>query len=165
MPVTINNVTINNQLTIINDADVNPSNSNNGPKMYSGNTEVDVNIDGLAYLNLSGHDIVPANVHALQYRPATSSGWIEFDGTVANQEITEAEIPAWANTMITRWNGEKAYKDTWQSTYDTEYAAQVTAFQANTDPMTNEAYDSAHANAQTAANTAATNAKNSILGA
>jgi hypothetical protein len=156
MPVTINNVTINNQLTIINDADVNPSDSNNGPKMYSGNTEVDVNIDGLAYLNLSGHDIVPANVHALQYRPATSSGWIEFDGTVANQEITEAEIPAWANTMITRWNGEKTYWDT----YNTEYNNLV----ANLDAEA-ASYDTDLANAQTSAQTSATTAKNNILSA
>lgn len=156
MPVTINNVTINNQLTIINDADVNPSNSNNGPKMYSGNTEVDVNIDGLAYLNLSGHDIVPANVHALQYRPATSSGWIEFDGTVANQEITEAEIPAWANTMITRWNGEKTYWDT----YNTEYNNLV----ANLDAEA-ASYETDLANAQTSAQTSATTAKNNILSA
>ena len=156
MPVTINNVTINNQLTIINDADVNPSNSNNGPKLYSGNTEVDVNIDGVAYLNLSGHDIVPANVHALQYRPATSSGWIEFDGTVANQEITEAEIPAWANTMITRWNGEKTYWDT----YNTEYNNLV----ANLDAEA-ASYDTDLANAQTSAQTSATTAKNNILSA
>jgi hypothetical protein len=156
MPVTINNVTINNQLTIINDADVNPSNSNNGPKLYSGNTEVDVNIDGVVYLNLNGHDIVPANVHALQYRPATSSGWIEFDGTVANQEITESEIPAWANTMITRWNGEKTYWSTYNTTYNN--------LLANLD-VESASYETDVANAQTSAQSSATTAKNNILGA
>jgi hypothetical protein len=156
MPVTINNVTINNQLTIINDADVNPSNSNNGPKLYSGNTEVDVIIDGEAHLNLNGHDVVPANVHALQYRPATSSGWIEFDGTVDNQEIAESEIPAWANTMITRWNGEKTYWDTYNTTYN-NLLANLDAEAAS--------YETDVANAQTSAQSSATTAKNNILGA
>jgi hypothetical protein len=166
MPITINNVTANNQITIINDAGINPSNNNNGPRDYSGDTEADVIIDGVAYLNINAKDIIPANVHAFQYKPVTNTGHIEWVGSDDNLAIANSsEIPAWANTMITRWNGEKAYNDTWQSTYDTEYASQLTAYQANTDPMTNEAYDSAHANAQTAANTAATNAKNLILGA
>ena len=156
MPITINNVTINNQLTIINDADINISNTNDGPKMYSGNTEVDVIIDGVAYLNLPGHDLVPTNVHALQYRPATSSGWIEFDGDAQNQEITESEIPSWANTMITRWNGEKAY---WE-TYDTEHQNLL----ANLD-TSSASYETDLANAHTSAQTAATIAKNNILGA
>jgi hypothetical protein len=156
MPITINNVTINNQLTIINDADINPNNSNDGPKLFSGNTEVDVNIDGSAYLNLNGHDIVPANVHALQFRPATNSGWIEFDGTVPNQDITSSEIPSWANTMITRWNGEKTYWDTYNTTYNNTVA--------NLD-ASSETYQTDLANAQTSAQSAATTAKNNILGA
>lgn len=156
MPITINNVTINNQLTIINDADVNSSNPNNGPKLYSGDTEVDVLIDGVSYLNLSGVDVVPANVHALQYRPATNSGWIEFDGSVDNQNIGPDTIPAWANTMITRWNGEKTYWDTYQTTYDNTVA--------NLD-ASSETYQTDLANAQTSAQTAATTAKNNILGA
>jgi len=156
MPVTINNVTINNQLTIINDAGVNPSNSNDGPKSYSGNTEVDINIDGVAYLNISGSDIVPANVHALQFSPATDSGWIEFDGNAQNQDITSSSIPSWANTCITRWNGEKSYWDTYDSTYSN--------LLANLD-ASSETYSSDVANAQTSAVSAATTAKNNILGA
>tara|TARA_E500000318_G_scaffold40311_1_gene38679 strand:+ start:190 stop:660 length:471 start_codon:yes stop_codon:yes gene_type:complete len=156
MPITINNVTINNQLTIINDADVNPSNTNNGPKLYSGDTEVDVLIDGVSYLNLSGVDVVPANVHALQYRPATNSGWIEFDGSADNQSIAPDTIPAWANTMITRWNGEKTYDETYQTTYDN--------LLANLD-STSATYEQDVANAQTSAQSAATTAKNNILGA
>mgnify|MGYP003115126831 CR=1 FL=1 len=156
MPITINNVTINNQLTIINDADVNKTNPNNGPKMYSGDTEVDVLIDGVSYLNLSGVDVVPANVHALQFRPATNSGWIEFDGSADNQSIAPDTIPTWANTMITRWNGEKTYWDTYQTTYDNTVA--------NLD-ASSETYQTDLANAQTSAQTAATTAKNNILGA
>ena len=67
--------------------------------------------------------------------------------------------------MITRWNGEKAYAETWNSTYETEHTAQIAAFTANTSPMTDEAYASADTNASNAANTAATTAKNNILGA
>ena len=156
MSVTINNVTINNQLTIINDSGVNLLNSNNGPKSYSGNTEADVIIDGVSYLNINAHDIIPSNVHALQFSPATDSGWIEFDGTVDNQEITQSSIPSWANTMITRWNGEKTYEETYNTTYDN--------LVANLD-ATSETYESDLANAHTSAQTSATTAKNSILGA
>ena len=67
MAITVNSVTINNRLTIINDADINPSNASNGPKEFSGDTEADVIIDGQAYLNINGKDIVPSNVHALQF--------------------------------------------------------------------------------------------------
>tara|TARA_E500000318_G_C3539036_1_gene203869 strand:- start:865 stop:1335 length:471 start_codon:yes stop_codon:yes gene_type:complete len=156
MPITINNVTINNRLTIINDADVNPSNSNNGPKEYSGDTEADVIIDGTSYLNLNASDIVPDNIHALQFYPSSNSGWIEFDGNADNQDITSSEIPAWANTMITRWNGEKAYWETYQTSFDNAVA------NLDTD---SETYTSDYANAQTSAQTAATTAKNNILGA
>ena len=38
MAITINTVTINNRLTIINDAGVNPANANNGQREYSGDT-------------------------------------------------------------------------------------------------------------------------------
>ena len=164
MPITINNVTINNRLTIINDADVNRENPNNGPKELSGDTEVDVLIDGTSYLNINGADIVPDNVHALQYKPATNSGWIEFDGTGPNQDIGPSDIPAWANTMVTRWNGEKAYNETYTSTYQTEFDNAV----ANLD-SSSETYGSDLANAQSSAQTtavsAATTAKNNILSA
>ena len=156
MAITINNETINNQLTIVNDADINKNNPNNGPKLYSGDTEVDVLVDGKAYLNLNGADVVPSNVHALQFRPATGSGWIEFDGNVDNQIITSSEIPSWANTMITRWNGEKTYDETYQSTYD--------GIIANLD-SNSETYATDLANAHTSAQTAATTTKNNILSA
>jgi len=156
MPVTINNVTINNQLTIINDAGVNESNANNGPKSYSGNTEADVIIDGITYLNLNAHDIIPSNVHALQYAPATSSGHIEFDGSGDNQAIDEAGIPDWAKTMVKRWNGEKTYWDT----YNTSYNNAVNAL----DPES-ASYDADVAAAQTAAVSQATTAKNDVLSA
>ena len=166
MAITINSVTINNQFSIIFDSGVNRDNANNGPANYSGDTEADVVVDGVGYLNITSSDIIPANVHALQYYPATNTGHIEYTNNDDNLAIADASgIPAWANTMITRWNGEKAYAETWQSTYDSESTAQIAAFTANTNPMTEEAYASADNNAQAAANTAATNAKNTVLGA
>tara|TARA_X000001316_G_C884235_1_gene8550 strand:+ start:48 stop:518 length:471 start_codon:yes stop_codon:yes gene_type:complete len=156
MAITINSVTINNRLTIINDADINPSNANNGPKEFSGDTEADVIIDGQAYLNINGKDIVPSNVHALQFNGSTSTGHIEFDGTTQNQEIDVSSLPAWANTMVTRWNGEKAY---W-TTYQTEYDNAVGALDGDS-----ASYTSDLAAAQTAAQTSATSAKNTILSA
>tara|TARA_A100001015_G_C14971341_1_gene705270 strand:- start:1057 stop:1557 length:501 start_codon:yes stop_codon:yes gene_type:complete len=166
MAITINNVTANNQITIIFDAGIDPNNTNNGPREYSGETQADVIIDGVGYHNISSADIIPTNIHAFQYKPATNTGHIEYVGADDNLAIADANgIPAWANTMITRWNGEKTYAETWSSTFETEYAAQIAAFTANTNPMTDEAYTSADTNAQTAANTAATTAKNNILGA
>jgi hypothetical protein len=165
MPITINNVTANNQITIINDAGISSDNPNNGPKIYSGDTEADVLIDGVSYHNLTGNDIIPANVHAFQYRPATNSGWIEFDGTAENQIVNgSSEIPSWANTMITRWNGEKAYDET----YTAQYQPTLNNLLANLD-TSSETYSQdvtdAQTSAQTTAQTAATTAKNNILGA
>ena len=74
---------------------------------------------------------------------------------------TADEIEAFARSLF----GEKTYAETWQTTFDTEYAALVTAYTANTNPMTTEAYTAAENNAKAAANTAATNAKNTVLGA
>lgn len=155
MAIVISNVTINNQLTIVNDAAVNPNNSNNGPKAYSGETEADVIIDGKSYLNLSASDVIPSNVHAFQYRPSTSSGWIEFDGNAENQDVSSDSIPSWVNTMVTRWNGEKTYDDTYSSVLDSLVANLDTQ-----SPTYNDDYDAAVSNATSQATTA----KNNILG-
>jgi len=163
MAITINNVSINNQLTIINDAGVNPSNSNNGPKNLPGNTEVDVIIDGNAYLNISGNDIVPSNVHALQFNASTNEGWIEFDGNDQNQSIDSSTLPAWANTMITRWNGEKVYAETYAETYTSVFTSLVSNLDVNSATYSSD-YEAAISNATTQAATQATLAKDTILG-
>jgi hypothetical protein len=49
-------------------------------------------------LNLSSCAI-PANVHALQWDGA--AGWIEFNETIPNEEITV--LPSWANCCMTKW--------------------------------------------------------------
>ena len=157
MAITINTVTINNRLTIINDAGVNPTNANNGPREYSGDTEADVIIDGTAYLNVTANDTVPSDVHALQYNASSNTGHIELVGTSDNTVIADASgLPAWANTMVTRWNGEKTY----ETTYQTEYNNAL----ANLD-ASSETYDADVAAADTAAKASATTAKNNVLSA
>lgn len=155
MAIVISNVTINNQLTIINDADISKTNPNNGPKYYSGTTEADVIIDGKGYLNLQGDDVIPSNVHAFQYRPATSSGWIEFDGNAQNQDITADSIPSWVNTMVTRWNAEKVYNETYETV--------LNSLTANIDGNS-ATYSDEYAAAVSNATSQATTAKNNILG-
>jgi len=49
-------------------------------------------------LNLSSCAI-PANVHALQWDGV--SGWIEFNESIPNEEITV--LPSWANCCMTKW--------------------------------------------------------------
>ena len=157
MAITINTVTINNRLTIINDAAVSESNPNNGPRDFSGDTEADVIIDGTSYLNINAHDVIPSNIHALQYNASTNTGHIEYVGNDDNLTIADASgLPAWANTMVTRWNGEKAY---W-TTYQTEYDNAVSALDGDS-----ASYESDLAAAQTSAVASATTAKNNILGA
>jgi len=108
MPITINNVTANNQITIINDSDVNESDVNNGPAKFSGNTEADVIIDRVAHKNLTAHDVIPSNIHALQFNPNTNTGEIEYTDSTSNLQLASADdIPSWANTMITRWKTEE----------------------------------------------------------
>lgn len=149
MAITINNVTINNQLSIIFDAGVNTSNSNNGPRDYSGETEADVTIDGVGYFNIASSDLIPSEVHALQFKPGVGTGHIEYTDLRDNLVIaSESDIPTWAQTMVKRWNGEKVYKET----YATDMAANIAAGQDD---------DTATANAVITA----TAAKNAILNA
>ena len=157
MAITINTVTINNRLSIVNDAAINPANSNNGPREYSGDTEADVIIDGSGYLNITASDIIPSDVHALQYNASTNTGHLEYVGTAQNLTIADASgLPAWANTMVTRWNGEKTYETTYQTEYDNALA--------NLD-ASSETYDADVAAADTAAKASATTAKNNVLSA
>ena len=147
MAITINNVTINNQFSIVFDAGVNSSNSNNGPRDYSGETEADVTIDGVGYLNIASSDIIPSEVHAFQFKPGVGTGHIEYTDLRDNLTIaSESEIPTWAQTMVKRWNAEKAYEET----YKTDLTANLAAEQDS---------DTAMANAVTTA----TAAKNAIL--
>jgi hypothetical protein len=42
---------------------------------------------------------IPADIHALQWDGVV--GWIEFNSTVPNEEITQ--LPAWANCCMAKW--------------------------------------------------------------
>ena len=56
--------------------------------------------DGKFYLELDlSSCAIPANVHALQWDGA--AGWIEFNDTAPNEEITV--LPSWANCCMTKW--------------------------------------------------------------
>lgn len=56
--------------------------------------------NGKFYLELNLSDCgIPSNVHALQWEG--ESGWIEFNGTVPNEEITS--LPEWANLCMAKW--------------------------------------------------------------
>lgn len=57
-----------------------------------------VYVDSVAYLSLD-MSAVPEEVHALQW--FDGSGWVEFVGNVANQDITE--LPSWANVCVQEW--------------------------------------------------------------
>ena len=56
--------------------------------------------DGNFYTNLDLSSCnIPADVHALQWDGI--AGWIEFNTTIPNEEITA--LPAWANCCMTKW--------------------------------------------------------------
>ena len=74
MATTVNNTTANQKITIIFDAGVNKTNSNDGPRFGTGNTESDVVIDNKSYLNVRSHTEIDANVHALQWNATTNTG-------------------------------------------------------------------------------------------
>ena len=63
-------------------------------------TDGSVGEDEKFYLGLDLNSCaIPANVHALQWQD--TAGWIEFNESIPNEEITE--LPAWANCCMTKW--------------------------------------------------------------
>tara|TARA_R100001591_G_scaffold112375_2_gene124722 strand:- start:2868 stop:3350 length:483 start_codon:yes stop_codon:yes gene_type:complete len=146
MATTVNNTTINTKLTIIFDADVNPSSANDGPASGSGNTESDVYIDNKNYLNLRSHTEVDATVHALQWNATTNTGHIELTSDADNQSISS--LPQWATNVVIRCEAQ----DVWQTNYDSTYTS---TYNGHSDANAED--DSA---AQSAAKSAATSAAN-----
>jgi hypothetical protein len=56
--------------------------------------------DGKFYLELDLNSCaIPANVHALQWDDV--AGWIEFNDTAPNEEITV--LPSWATCCMAKW--------------------------------------------------------------
>jgi hypothetical protein len=137
MATTVNNTTVNTKLTIIFDADINSSSTNDGPASGSGNTESDVYLDNKTYLNLRSHTEINNSVHALQWDATTNTGTLEYTDTRENESISS--IPQWATNVVIRCEAQ----DTYVATYD--------------------GHDDANAEDDSAAVTAATTARNNYL--
>jgi hypothetical protein len=57
--------------------------------------------DGKFFLNMDlSSCAIPENVHALQWNGTT--GWIEFNNTDPNEEITA--LPVWATCCVSKWD-------------------------------------------------------------
>jgi hypothetical protein len=67
--------------------------------------------DGVSYSGLD-LSVVPTNIHALQWYE--TEGEVEFinnsDRTKPQNELI-AELPAWANACVTKWNEAKAAEE------------------------------------------------------
>ena len=145
MATTVNNTTVNTKLTIIFDADINSSSTNDGPASGSGNTESDVYLDNKTYLNLRSHTEINNSVHALQWDATTNTGTLEFTDSRNNESISS--LPQWATNVVIRAEAQ----DVWNTNYNSTYNGHS---DANADD------DSA---AVTAATTAADTARNNYL--
>lgn len=122
MATTVNNTTANQRITIIFDADLNPSNENDGPRFGTGNTESDVMIDNKPYYNIRSHTEIDANVHALQWNATTNTGELEYIDNRQNDSLTS--FPQWATNVIIRCEAQ----DAWQTAYDNNVSAQLTTW-------------------------------------
>tara|TARA_R100001509_G_scaffold129193_1_gene82566 strand:+ start:628 stop:1104 length:477 start_codon:yes stop_codon:yes gene_type:complete len=129
MATTVNNTTVNSRITIIFDAD--GSLNGDGPAKGTGNTESDVYLDNITYLNIRSHTEINANVHALQWDATTNTGQLEYIDNRENEPLTS--FPQWATNVVIRCEAQ----DAWQTSYDANVAEQFTAWQtANPDANT-----------------------------
>jgi len=116
MATTVNNTTVNTKLTIIFDADINSSSTNDGPASGSGNTESDVYLDNKTYLNLRSHTEINNSVHALQWDATTNTGTLEFTDSRNNESISS--LPQWATNVVIRAEAQDVWNTNYNSTYD-----------------------------------------------
>jgi cation transport regulator ChaB len=145
MATTVNNTTVNTKLTIIFDADINSSSTNDGPASGSGNTESDVYLDNKTYLNLRSHTEINNSVHALQWDATTNTGTLEFTDSRNNESISS--LPQWATNVVIRAEAQDVWNTNYNSTYD-----------GHSDARAEDDSD-----AVTAATTAANTARNNYL--
>jgi len=122
MATTVNNTTVNTKLTIIFDADINPSSTNDGPASGTGNTESDVYLDNKVYLNLRSHTEINNSLHALQWDATTNTGTLEFTDSRDNESISS--VPQWATNVVIRCEAQ----NTWQTSYDSNVSSQKTTW-------------------------------------
>ena len=135
MATTVNNTTANSRITIIFDADLNPGNQDNGPRLGTGNTESDVMIDNKAYFNIRSHTEIDANVHALQWNATTNTGELEYIDNRENESLSS--FPQWATNVVIRAEAQ----DVWQNSYDTSLSSDDANVQANAESTANTARD------------------------
>jgi len=125
MATTVNNTNANQRITIIFDANLNPNNQNDGPRLGTGNTESDVMIDNKSYFNIRSHTEIDANVHALQWNATTNTGNLEYADNRENESLSS--FPQWATNVVIRCEAQ----DVWQNSYDTSMASEDANVQAN----------------------------------
>jgi hypothetical protein len=122
MATTVNNTTANSRITIIFDASVNPNSENDGPRLGTGNTESDVMIDNKSYFNIRSHNEIGANIHTLQWNANTNNGELEYVDNRENESLST--FPTWATNVVIRCEAQ----DVWQTAYDNNVSAQLTAW-------------------------------------
>jgi hypothetical protein len=131
MATTVNNTTVNSRITIIFDAD--GELNGDGPAKGTGNTQSDVYLDSVAYLNIRSHTEIDANIHALQWNATTNTGELEYVDDRENESLTS--FPQWAVNVVIRAEAEEI----WQNTYKSNVSEQFTAWQtANPDANTSD---------------------------
>jgi len=135
MATTVNNTTANSRITIIFDADLNPENQDNGPRLGTGNTESDVMIDNKAYFNIRSHTEIDANVHALQWNATTNTGELEYVDNRENESLSS--FPHWATNVVIRCEAQ----DVWQTSYDNAKNSEVLEEIVNATSTANTARD------------------------
>ena len=145
MATTVNNTTANTRITIIFDADINPSNVNDGPRRGTGNTESDVMIDNKGYLNIRSHTEIDSSIHALQWDATTNTGSLEYTDTRENLSLDS--FPQWATNVVIRCEAQDAWKTAYTANVDEQFTAwrsenptaNIETFSANTTQATNVA--------------------------
>jgi hypothetical protein len=151
MATTVNNTTANQKITIIFDAGVNKTNSNDGPRFGTGNTESDVVIDNKSYLNVRSHTEIDANVHALQWNATTNTGELEYIDNRENESLSS--FPGWATNVVIRCEAQ----DVWKDSYTANLSEQFTAWQTANPEANVETYIANTSQATNVANVARTN--------
>lgn len=129
MATTVNNTTVNSRITIIFDAD--GSLNSDGPAKGTGNTESDVYLDSMAYLNIRSHTEIDASVHALQWDATTNTGSLEYTDTRENESLTS--FPGWATNVVIRAEAQQA----WTTAYNANVAEQFTTWK-NANPSADD---------------------------
>ena len=70
--------------------------------------------DRLAYLELELSDCgIPSNVHAFQWLDEEQGGWIEFNDSRENEEVSS--YPKWVENCLAKWEEAKKKEEEWEA--------------------------------------------------